>query len=308
MQSRLTPLFAALLLAACAPRAQLDAGAAPPPRLPGMTGSAFASVNGERVYYEVGGAGSPVLLVHGVGGGNSGFQWRRNTEALAREHTVYVLDLPGFGRSPAEAKAYTGNLYANTISAFLGGVVGRPAAVVASSLGAAYTVTVAAQRPALVTRMLLVSPSGLERLNAPPNQTLYRSFVNGPVGPAIAAFLRTSVGVNYFLNNQVYLNRAEVTPDVTRVYVENLASANKEYPVYAFIAGWLNDPLGRDWPTTTQPASIVWGSDDVNTPASGAAAFQRLRPDVPVVVLPGRAIPNDESAERFNALALAFLH
>lgn len=43
------------------------------------------------------GSGSPVLLLHGYGG--SARWWTRNLQPLAQAHTVYALDLPGFGAS-----------------------------------------------------------------------------------------------------------------------------------------------------------------------------------------------------------------
>ncbi|PYE54176.1 alpha/beta fold hydrolase [Deinococcus yavapaiensis] len=305
---RFLALLPALLFASCAPRAPLATQPVSPPRLPGMTASAYVTVGGEQVYYETGGAGTPVVLVHGIGGGNSGFQWRLNTAALAQEHRLFVLDLPGFGRSPAEAKAYTGELYTNAVRDFLADVVGAPTAVVASSLAGAYVIDIAASSPNLVTKLLLVSPTGLERLIAPPNPGFYSALTRTPLGGVISTFLRGEPGVNFFLSEQVYLDRSLVTPDITKVYVDNLASADKEFPVFSFISQLLNANVTESWPKTTGiPSRIVWGSDDVNTPASGAAAFVRLRPDVQVDVLAGRAIPNDESSSEFNEIARDFL-
>ncbi|MCY1195006.1 4,5:9,10-diseco-3-hydroxy-5,9,17-trioxoandrosta-1(10),2-diene-4-oate hydrolase [compost metagenome] len=43
------------------------------------------------------GQGSPLVLVHG--GHGSWMHWIRNIEALSREHTLWVPDMPGFGES-----------------------------------------------------------------------------------------------------------------------------------------------------------------------------------------------------------------
>lgn len=297
-----------LLLAACAPRLERADPASPPaPRLPGLTRSAYLTAGGETVYYESGGQGSPVVLIHGIGGGNSGVQWRLNTEALAREHTLYVLDIPGFGRSPAQAKEYTAQLYLNSIADFLKQVPGPGAAVVASSLPAAYVIDIAAREPNLIGKLLLVSPTGLDRLNRAPNEGFYRQLTTTPLGRVIATTLRSDVGINYFLNTQVYLDTRRVRRDITKLYAGNLAGANKEYPVFAFISNKLDLSVAASWPQTRQPAALVWGAQDVNTPLSGAQAFTQARPEVPLTVLSARAIPNDEQAEAFNALALAFL-
>ncbi|MFA9401395.1 MAG: alpha/beta fold hydrolase, partial [Acidobacteriota bacterium] len=51
-----------------------------------------------RVDYVELGEGSPVLIVHGLGG--SWRNWLENLPSLARNHRVIALDLPGFGSSP----------------------------------------------------------------------------------------------------------------------------------------------------------------------------------------------------------------
>ena len=43
--------------------------------------------------------GPPVVFIHGVGAGSSSFMWRKNFDVLARDFSVYALDLLGFGFS-----------------------------------------------------------------------------------------------------------------------------------------------------------------------------------------------------------------
>lgn len=51
------------------------------------------------------GAGPPVVLVHGTPSWS--YLWRNIAPALAREFTVYVFDLPGYGDSPAPSDGNT---------------------------------------------------------------------------------------------------------------------------------------------------------------------------------------------------------
>ena len=41
------------------------------------------------------GKGSPILLIHDMLPGGSGYEWGKIEDDLALEHTVYNLDLPG---------------------------------------------------------------------------------------------------------------------------------------------------------------------------------------------------------------------
>lgn len=58
----------------------------------------YGSAGTVRVHYFVGGSGSPVVLVHGLGGRAE--DWANLMPRLVRDHhRVYALDLPGYGRS-----------------------------------------------------------------------------------------------------------------------------------------------------------------------------------------------------------------
>ena len=51
------------------------------------------------IYYTKRGEGSPILLIHDLLPGASGYEWNRIEKELATEHTVYTIDLLGCGRS-----------------------------------------------------------------------------------------------------------------------------------------------------------------------------------------------------------------
>ncbi|MGI8704074.1 MAG: alpha/beta fold hydrolase [Candidatus Limnocylindrales bacterium] len=60
-----------------------------------------ADLSGGVVAWDVFGAGPPVVLVHGTPSWS--YLWRNVVPALAGQFTVFVLDLPGYGDSPAPA-------------------------------------------------------------------------------------------------------------------------------------------------------------------------------------------------------------
>ena len=53
--------------------------------------------DGRKVAWRRWGQGAPLLLFHG--GGGSWQHWVRNVEPLGHHHTVWAVDLPGFGDS-----------------------------------------------------------------------------------------------------------------------------------------------------------------------------------------------------------------
>jgi len=66
-----------------------------------------AQINGLDLYYELHGAGEPLLLVHGYTGDIT--DWRFQVAEFSRSHSVLVFDHRGHGRStaPTDRAAYT---------------------------------------------------------------------------------------------------------------------------------------------------------------------------------------------------------
>ena len=105
-----------------------------------------------------------MLLVHGLYAGASSFEWRHTIPALAERHTVFALDLLGFGRSDRPAARYSPGLYQALIADVVPTVVREPCAVVASSLSAAQLIALAARDPRHIASIALVAPTGVAHL------------------------------------------------------------------------------------------------------------------------------------------------
>ena len=181
-----------LLLAACAPTLTSQERA---PVIPGATAQTLP-FDDYITHYETLGEGDPVVLVHGIGGGSSRFQYRKNAAALAEAgFKIYALDLLGFGQSSRPEIRYTQDLLVEQLTEFLETVVEphpeTPAAVVANGLSAAYAIRIAAERSELVGKLVLISPTGYERLARPQDEARIAGFnrFRGVLGGVLNAAL-----------------------------------------------------------------------------------------------------------------------
>jgi pimeloyl-ACP methyl ester carboxylesterase len=95
------------------------------------------------------------LLLHGYGG--SARWWVRNLAPLARSHTVYALDLPGFGASRMPGR-YTFSRVTKILAAWLDANDIASAAVVGHSMGGQVALLLAASHPAKVGALVLIAP------------------------------------------------------------------------------------------------------------------------------------------------------
>lgn len=122
----------------------------------------YVTIDGVRTHYVVSGSGPPLLLVHGWGG--SWITYRRNIDALALDHRVYAVDLPGNGASEfPEGRDFSAETGGEFVSRFIEEVVGEPAALAGVSAGGLLCALAADRRPDLVSHLILISSAGLGR-------------------------------------------------------------------------------------------------------------------------------------------------
>ena len=116
-------------------------------------------VRGARVRWFVGGAGPPLVLVHGFAGAASNFA--ALAPLLARRHRVLLPDLPGHGGSAPLPAAPSLAGYADRVAAVLDHERVGSAAVVGHSMGGVVALRLASRRPELVDALVLAAAAGI---------------------------------------------------------------------------------------------------------------------------------------------------
>jgi pimeloyl-ACP methyl ester carboxylesterase len=103
-------------------------------------------------------SGEPALCVHGLAG--SSRNWTDLIDLLRPRLACDALDLPGFGDSPPRPdRRYSIAALAQTVSALIEHKNNTSVHLIASSLGGAVAVKLAATRPDLVRTLTLISPA-----------------------------------------------------------------------------------------------------------------------------------------------------
>lgn len=105
------------------------------------------------------GVGSPLLLVHGLGG--SWRSWRTILPALSKVREVVALDLPGHGETPAVANSGTFRGLTDSVEAFILEQGFEGIDIVGSSLGARIVLELA--RRGKVGATIALDPGGFWR-------------------------------------------------------------------------------------------------------------------------------------------------
>ena len=106
-------------------------------------------------YYEIGGEGTPLLMIHaqGVDARNYDNVWKQ----LAKQYHVYAIDCPGHGQSSHSPEMYTLKAIGEEVIAFIREVVGAKLTLTGHSSGGLIAAYVAANSD-LCTKLVLEDP------------------------------------------------------------------------------------------------------------------------------------------------------
>lgn len=269
----------------------------------------FLSWRGHRVAYYRDGAGDPILLVHSIHAAASAFEMRRPFLGLRDHYHVHALDLPGYGCSDRPARRYSAEDYIDVIGRVLD-EIGKPTTIIASSLGAAYSVVAAARRPERVSALVLVCPTGIAQLARPagPIARLIYRVLRGPVGQALFTALTSRAGTRYFLQQQGYARKESLTDETIAGFYDSSHMPGARFAPICFLTGMLNCDINTVFPDLRQPVLIVWGRAATTTPLRQADAFLARNSRAHLAVVEGASLlVQDECPDQFNTLTREFL-
>src|SRR5205085_4067309 len=255
-----------------------------------------------NIFYKVAGeenAGLPLVFVHGIGAGASSFMWRRNFDALARDFRVYALDLLGFGFSDKPASApYSADLYTELIADFIREVALAPSHIIASSLGAAYSVRVADEQPELVRSLVLVSPTGAGLLRSRPGVAgaAFYGLLQSPVlGTSFYNVIASERSIRDYARNELFYNRRLATPRLVAQYYAASHQPGAQHAIAAFLSGYLNTDTRESFARLKQPVTLCWGKQDESNPIEQAAELLHLNPRADLEIFDRcRMMPQEE--------------
>jgi pimeloyl-ACP methyl ester carboxylesterase len=220
----------------------------------------YAPLPGLRTWYETEGSGDPLVLLHG--GLCTNGTWGELRAGLAARHRVFLPERRAHGHTPDVEGPLTYQDMAEDTAAFLEKVVAGPAHLVGWSDGGIVALLVAAARPDLVRRAVLIGTNfrpGPECFSAP-------SMLDAmtPDGPDLAFF------------RELY---EPVSPD-----------GAAHWPVAAakVLTMWRTQPdlTAADLARVRTPTLVMAGDDDLITLEHTCALYRGV-PDSRLAVVPG---------------------
>jgi pimeloyl-ACP methyl ester carboxylesterase len=240
-----------------------------------------ARVSGS-LHYHVGGAGLPLLLVHGLAGSSG--NWCEVLPQLVERYRVIAVDLPGHGRSGALPRGATTSDFASSVAAVLEAEGVGDALVAGHSFGGLVALRLAQRRPELVRGLLLASPAGIGSSTRAAQAIVLATTTVRPARLvagfrhrfAERAWYRRAVFRPWFVSDALALS-SRATHGLLAAHREH---ADTKTAGRALIA---DDPRTELAPLHC-PVLVLWGARDVQLPLDDAFAYaRRLRAQLRLV-------------------------
>jgi pimeloyl-ACP methyl ester carboxylesterase len=259
---------------------------------------------------------TPLILLHGFG--TSIGHWRQNLAVLGEHHTVYALDMLGFGASEKAPVSYKVELWVEQVYDFWRTFIQRPVVLVGNSIGSLVSLTAAAMHPDMVQGVVMLSLPDLSirqetipKILRPAIASIENLFASPLLLKTIFRIVRRPKVVRRWAS-MAYANSEAITDELVDILVgpaQDRGSAQAFSAILkAMIGAQFSPPVKTILPDLTIPSLLIWGQQDRMIPPAFAAQFAAYNPNVQLLTLDNAGhCPHDECPEEVNQAILSWM-
>lgn len=259
----------------------------------------YVEIDGLKIHYLVSGRGNPIVLIHGLGGNI--FSWRGNISALAQEHQVWALDLPGFGSSDKPGNwDYSLAHQAQFVNDFLQHFGITQATVIGNSMGGGIALELAARFPERVARLVLIDSVAYLQVKIP----FWADWLSRtPLAWPLSKFFTPRFGALKKILQGLYAQPDRVSDEVTWGYYYPLSMPGHLQASLAMLRTLRFSISPQRLRQIRQPALLIWGARDRLIPPSQGVRLAHDLPRARLVLVPDAGhMPNEERPQVVNRL------
>jgi pimeloyl-ACP methyl ester carboxylesterase len=240
---------------------------------------------------------TPIVLFHAIFGGVSHRDFRQLLSSLDKTGApVYIMDLPGVGRSAKPKTTYTLEKIDQFIAQFLAEVVRRPAHVVASGATTLSALKVAGQQPHLVKSLAIISPNGIKTLSSPPTAGQNQAYQQALQTDDAAIWVNLLLPANIRLFYEAAFSQPSFLQKNGDILIEEgliqRTNIEQRWITYAFVFGQFFRTFAEASQGVKVPVLAIFGADYKPIPANPpiepdrAEEFRQIRPDFKYLEIP----------------------
>jgi len=271
----------------------------------------------------------PMILLHGFGASIG--HWRQNLPFLGQHHTVYAIDMLGFGASEKVTAPYGIEFWVDQVYDFWRTFVRQPVILVGNSIGSLICLAVAAQHPEMVCGTIMLnlpdssvldSPkwlsgtlSLLSPITKPVVGMLKWVFTSPPIFNTLFWAIRQPQVLRLWAK-QAYATPAAITDELIEIFSSPAYERGAARTLRAMVNGKSKSPANasvrytaRDvLPQLKIPMLLFWGMKDKMVPPTLARLFLKYNSNLKLIEIPDAGhCPHDEHPEIVNQEILKWI-
>lgn len=225
-----------------------------------------------KIRYTKKGTGSPVLLLHNLTAGSSGYEFSAIIDSLAEKHEVYTIDFLGYGLSDKPNITYTNYLYVQSIIDFIKNIIGKKTSIIATGDAAPVAIMACHNDGEVIDKMIFINPQSINKLNqVPSKQTkLLKLLIDTPIiGTFLYNMLTRKESFRKEFEEEYYYNTSAVSDEILSNYVEasHVPDFNAKFSFASYICRYMNANIIHALKQIDHSMYILYGEskDDINT-------------------------------------------
>ncbi|MCB9982479.1 MAG: alpha/beta fold hydrolase [Rhodospirillales bacterium] len=220
----------------------------------------------QDIYFETIGQDGPAVF-WGHGWGQNLHAFMPLAESLAAMGRHWLVDFPGFGKSPAPESVWSTEDYADAVAALIRAQTDRPVLWIGHSFGCRVGLQLAARHPELIAGLVLVAGAGLPRKRPLWHKLYYGARVK------LFKFLKKLVPLGL---SQEWLYRKFGSADYRNAG-----------PLREILVKVVNEDLSAVAAQIKCPTLLIYGSKDRETPPEIGERLSRIIPGSELILMDG---------------------
>ncbi len=264
-----------------------------------------------RIYYKVKGHGKPLLLIHSLYTSCCMAEWDKTVDELSAKYKIYTIDMLGYGMSSKPKMTYTAFIYASLIKDFIENVIQEPCYVIAANNSGAAAVTCAKIYQNYITKLMLVSPNGINDTMAVNTSKFKRILMEFPLlGTAYYNIKTSKPAVRAFMNNYGFFAKENDYSQIIKEFYKSAHSekGNARYAFASLITNFMNMDIKQYISDIKTPVCVAWGEENILNPIDNMEKMREIMPQCRYYIFEKtRLFPHIENSVEFANSAEDFL-
>lgn len=190
-----------------------------------------------KIHYTAMGSGKPILCIHSMRSGSSSYEFSKITKHLAKTHTVYAIDLIGFGLSEKPKITYTAYMYVQLLHDFIKDVIQEDTDIITSGHSNSFVTMLCIQNSNYINKLIFINPGDLTKLSRNPvkKYSMLKYLLETPIiGTMIYLVINSKGQLKRQFKNMYFYNDNHIGKKFINSFYENshIGEANNKF-VYA---------------------------------------------------------------------------